>query len=98
MCHLLSFALCLAGFTALAFAMNRRQRDIFGRPLRSTTTYVHRIAGACALLFALGFLVAWHGWSLGLVMFSGHTSLTAGIVHCTLVGYARVHARPLRHP
>jgi high-affinity Fe2+/Pb2+ permease len=97
MIHLLSFALSLAGFTALAFAMRRLQRDVIGRSLRLATTYALRVAGACALLFALGILVAWHGWSLGLVMFSGHSSVTAGIVYCMLVGYAGMHARTLRH-
>ena len=97
MSHLLPFVLCLAGFTALAFATRRQQRDIIGRSLRSATTYVLRVAGACALLFALGILVAWHGWSLGLVMFSGHTSITAGIVFCALIGHARIYPRKLRH-
>jgi hypothetical protein len=95
--HLLAFMLCLAGFAALALAMRRQQRDIIGRSLRPATTYALRASGACALLFALGILVAWHGWSLGLVMFSGHTSITAGIVYCMLVGYAGMHARTLRH-
>ncbi|WP_454620604.1 DUF3325 domain-containing protein [Bradyrhizobium cenepequi] len=93
MSHLLSFALCLAGFTALAFATSRQQRDIFGRPLRPTTTYVQRIAGACALLLALGVLVARQGWSLGLVMFSGHAGIAAGIVFCALIGRTRMFAR-----
>jgi len=97
MSHLVVFVLCLAGFTALAFAMYRQQRDVIGRSLRLATTYVLRVFGACALLFALGILVAWHGWSLGLVMFSGHTSMTAGIVYFVLVGYAGTHARTLRH-
>jgi fatty acid desaturase len=92
--HLLSFVLCLAGFTALAFAMHRQQRDIFGRRLRSTTTYGLRVAGACALLLALGILIAGRGWSIGLVIFSGQTSVAAGIVLCALIGYARVSARP----
>ena len=100
--HLLAFVLCLAGFIALAFAMRRQQRDIIvrdiiGRSLRSATTYVRRAAGACALLFALGILVAQKGWSFGLGMFSGHTSITAGIVLCGLIGYARFYARTLRH-
>jgi hypothetical protein len=97
MSHLVAFALCLAGFAALALAVHRQQRDIIGRSLRSATTYVLRVFGACALLFALGILVAWHGWSLGLVMFSGHTSIISGIVYCMLVGYARLHSRTLRH-
>ncbi|MDO9561476.1 MAG: DUF3325 family protein [Bradyrhizobium sp.] len=95
MSHLLAFALCLAGFAALAFAVHRQQRDIFGRSLPLATTWVLRVLGACALLLALGVLVAWHGWSLGLVMFSGHTSLVSGIVYCMLVGYSRIRPRAL---
>jgi hypothetical protein len=95
--HLPAFVLCLAGFTALAFAMRRQQRDIIGRPLRLTTTYALRVVGACALLLALGILIAGQGWSIGLVIFSGHTSMTAGIVLCGLIGHARMYARTLRH-
>jgi len=90
MSHLLPFALCLAGFTALAFAVRRQQRDILGRTLRLTTTYFLRVAGACALLFALGILLAEKGWSIGLVIFSGHTSIAAGIVLCGFIGQARI--------
>ena len=96
MTHLLAFALCLAGFAALAFATRRQQRDIFGRALRPTTTYILRFIGVCALTLALGILVARQGWSLGLVMFSGHTTITAGLVLCGLIGHARVHERRLR--
>jgi Protein of unknown function (DUF3325) len=88
--HLLPFALCLTGFTALALAVRRQQRDIFGRPLRSTATYALRIAGACVLLLALGILVADKGWSIALVKFSGQTSMAAGIVLCALIGQARI--------
>jgi hypothetical protein len=95
--HPFAFVLCLAGLTALAFATRRQQRDIIGGPLRVITTYVLRFIGACALLLALGFLVARVGWSLGLVMFSGHTSLTAAIVYCALIGLVRWHAPTLRH-
>ena len=96
MIHLAALVLCLAGFTALAFATRRQQRDVIGGPLRLSTTYVLRVVGACALLFALGMLVAREGWSLGLVMFSGHTSLTAAIVYCALIGLVRRDARTLR--
>jgi hypothetical protein len=88
--HLAAFALCLAGFSALAFAVRRQQRDIVGRVLRSTTTHALRVAGAGALLLALGFLVADKGWSIGLVIFSGQTSIAAGIVLCALIGQARI--------
>jgi len=97
MTHLLAMALCVAGFAALAYAMRRQQRDFLGRYLRPASTYVLRVAGTCALLCALGILVAWHGWSIGLVMFSGHTSIAAGIVLCALIGQARIFARTMRH-
>ena len=93
MSHLLPFLLCLTGFAALAFATRRQQRDIFGRPLRRTTTYVLRAVGACVLLYALGLLIAGRGWGLGLVIFSGHTSIAAGIALCVLIGYSRMSAR-----
>ena len=92
MSHLLPFVLCLAGFTSLALAMDRPQRDLIGRALPASATGALRIGGACALLVALGVLVVWRGWGLGLVMFSGHTSLAAGIVHCALIAYARATA------
>lgn len=93
MMHLLCFGLCLAGFAALALATPRQQREIIGRSLRPGARYALRAAGVCALLSALGVLVAWQGWSLGLVMFSGHTSLAAGVVYCAIIGQARILAR-----
>ena len=97
MTHLLVLALCLAGFTALALAMRRQQRDLLGRSLRLPVTYGLRGIGACALILALGILVAAHGWAIGLVMFSGHTSIAAGIVYAVLVGHAGKQPRTLRH-
>jgi hypothetical protein len=97
MTHLAAFVLCLAGFAALAFATRRQQRDILGGSLRSAATYGLRVAGVCALLSALGILVAKYGWSLGLVMLSGHTSLAAGFVYCVLIGLVRTHGPRSRH-
>ena len=97
MIHLLALVLCLAAFTALAFAMRRQQRDLLGRSLRWPVTYGVRTLGACALIAVLGILVATHGWSIGLVMFSGHTSIAAGIVYAVLVGHAGKQPRTLRH-
>lgn len=85
MMHLLSFALCLAAFAALALAMERQQHDLFGRPLEPAVTRALRMTGTSALLLALGVLVNWQGWGLGLVMLSGHTSLAAGVVFCTII-------------
>lgn len=96
MSHLLAWVLCLSGFAALAFATRRQQRDILHRSLRRAATNALRTVGACALLLALGVLVARNGWGLGLVMFSGHTSIAAGIVICALIAHARTSTTP-RH-
>ncbi|WP_188261705.1 DUF3325 domain-containing protein [Azospirillum tabaci] len=93
MTHLSSFILCLTGFAALAVAMDRPQHDLFGRSLPALATAALRVGGAASLLGALGLLVAWQGWALGLVMFSGHTSLGAGIVHGALIVRQRWVAR-----
>lgn len=96
MSHLPPLALCLAGFAALAFATRRQQRDVVGRSLPLAMTYALRVFGAGALLLALAIVVAIHGWGIGLVMFSGHTSIMAGVVYATLLGYGRMHPR-MRH-
>lgn len=95
--HLFAFMLSLAGFAALATAMHRQQRDLFGTALGPARTRILRLAGSAALLGALAVLVAQHGWGLGLVMFSGHTSLAAGVVVCVLIGYLRTQGPRVRH-
>lgn len=97
MSHLLAFMLSFAGFAALACATHRQQRDLFGRALKPATTRMLRLAGSAALLAALGVLVSQRGWGLGLVMFSGHTSLAAGIFVCVLIAYGRAQSPRLRH-
>jgi hypothetical protein len=94
--HLIAFVLCSAGFAALAFAMHRHQRDIIGRSLPFTTTRVLRVVGTCALLVAFHVLVTAHGWGLGLVTFSGHTSMAAGTVCSVLIVFTAKNARRLR--
>jgi hypothetical protein len=93
MIHALALALCLAGFAALALATRRQQHEVVGRSLPRATTNAFRLAGVCALLLALAALVAAQGWSFGLVMFSGHTTLAAGVVYCALIGYGRSSVR-----
>lgn len=93
MIHLLALVLCVTGFIALALATRRQQRDLIGRSLSRTATIALRAIGAGALVLALGLLVGWQGWGLGLVMFSGHSSLAAGLVYAVLVGVAGAQAR-----
>jgi hypothetical protein len=49
--------------------------------------------GALLLWSGLAVLVDAKGSALGLVMYSGHTSLAAGLVYCTLVVIKRHAAR-----
>lgn len=93
MSHLLSILLCLAGFTALACAMERQQDELFGQALPGRVTKGLRAVGTCALLSALGVVVARQGWGLGLVMYSGHTSFAAGAVYCALLVFGRHRRR-----
>ncbi|MCX7319346.1 MAG: DUF3325 family protein [Hyphomicrobiales bacterium] len=97
MSHVVALMFSLAGFAALACASRRQQRDLFGGSLGSAVTLGFRLAGGAALLGALAVLVAWHGWGLALVMYSGHTSLAAGIVGAVLIVYGR-SARPKFRP
>lgn len=85
--HLLPILLCAVGFTALACAVGRQQDRLFGAALRSSVTKGLRLIGACTLLSALVVVVAQQGWGLGLVMYSGYTSLAAGLVYCALLRF-----------
>ncbi len=83
--HLLPILLCMAGFAVLACAVGRQQDRLFGAALPVWVTKGLRLLGACSLLSALVVVVAQQGWGFGLVMYSGHTSLAAGIVYCVLL-------------
>ncbi|WP_022720081.1 DUF3325 family protein [Rhodopseudomonas sp. B29] len=98
MSHAVVQALCLAGFAALALATRRLQRDAFGSPLRPAVTLALRSGAAALLLLSLAVLVTWQGWGVGLVMFSGHTTLAAALVYCALIGYGRLRRPHTRSP
>ncbi|MDQ8020519.1 MAG: DUF3325 domain-containing protein [Moraxellaceae bacterium] len=85
MSHLLTFLSSLAGFVALAMAMSRHQREVFGKALAQPATRRWRLAGWACLLLALVVVVFREGWGLGLVLYSGHTSLAASLVLGALV-------------
>ncbi|MFN4119262.1 DUF3325 domain-containing protein [Acidovorax sp.] len=91
--HLVTFALCVAGFTALALATERQQDELFGQPLARKTTYTLRLAGWSAMLLALFAIVLAQGWGMGLVSYSGHTSLAAGVVLAGLIVRSRLRGR-----
>lgn len=93
MTHLLVLLLCTLGFAALALAMERHQEDLFGHALASTATRWLRVTGWAALGLALVVIVKAQGWSVGLVSYSGHTSLGAGLVFGALVVVERRRSR-----
>ncbi len=90
MSHLTALLLCLAGFAGLALGTDRQQRIVFERALGRSVKVGLWSAAALSLVLALAVLVGGHGWSLGLVMFNGHTSLAAALVHCALITYGRL--------
>ncbi len=83
--HLVVLLLCVEGFGALALAMERHQHEVFGRTLAAPATRAWRGAGWLLLGAALALAVHNQGWGLGLVSYSGHTSLGAGLVFGLLV-------------
>ena len=91
--HLLTFIACLAGFGALALATERQQHALFDQALAPRATRVLRLAGWSALALALYVIVQAQGWGMGLVSYSGHTSLAAGVVLGGLIAHSRVRER-----
>ncbi len=87
--HGLLLGLSWAGFACLALAMERHQRDVFGRLLRTAARRRLRFAGWCLLGAALWRAVAGMGWGFGLAAYSGHTSLAAGLVCLGLAAWNR---------
>ncbi|ANN79520.1 DUF3325 domain-containing protein [Bordetella flabilis] len=85
MIHLLTLCICILAFAALALAMTRHQEAIFRRELQAPIAHALRGAGWCGLALGLAIIVAGRGWALGLVAYSGHTSLAAGLVYVALV-------------
>lgn len=93
MMHLSSLLICLAAFAALAMATDRAQDDVLGRTLPAATSRALRVVGWVLLLASLALVVGVQGWSLGLVSYSGHTSLAAGVVFLVLIVRERRRAR-----
>ncbi len=89
MTHLLTLIFCVVAFAFLVVSVERHQGTLFGRMLNAGQTRGFRIAGWCVLVLALRFIVDDEGWALGLVSYSGCTSLAAGMVFGALIVYER---------
>jgi hypothetical protein len=85
MMSVIALLLCAPAFACLALAMERHQETMFGAPLRHAQSRVLRGCGWCGLSVALWLAVASKGWALGLVWYSGCTSVAAGIVYGLLI-------------
>jgi len=81
--------LCVFAFACLAMAMDRHQETVFGKALSGAASRGFRSGGWCGLVVALWLIVAARGWAMGLVCYSGMTSLAAGVVYCAVVSYER---------
>ncbi|WP_095948845.1 DUF3325 family protein [Variovorax boronicumulans] len=93
MTHLVVFVLSLLAFAALALSMQRHQEDLFGGLLTSRATYGLAIGAWSVLALTLVLVVREQGWALGLVSYSGHTSLGAGFIFGALVVFGQVGKR-----
>ena len=85
MTHVLAVVLCVSAFTSLALAMARQQKAVLGHSLSPNATRGLRAAGWGALALALWVAIRGQGWALGLVSYSGHTSVAAGVVYGALI-------------
>lgn len=88
--HALLLLSALAGFAALALAMERHQEDLWGKALSAQQTRGLRAAGWLLLGLCLALAIAAKGWSFGLVAYSGHTSAAAALVFIALLVWSRV--------
>ena len=80
MTHILSIALCIAGFACLCAAMARHQADVIGRKLKVRTSRMVRHGGATALLTALAVDMFGLGAGYGAIAWCGHLTLGAALV------------------
>jgi hypothetical protein len=94
MSNVLALLVCVVAFAALAAATDRHQRTFFARAVSPRRARGLRIVGWAGLALALWIAVAHQGWALGLVHYSGQTSLAAGLVYLALI--VRDRRRPSR--
>ncbi len=90
--HGSALLICIVSFAFLALARERHQDTVFGRRLPEGQSRGFRIAGWCGILLTLMFAAGEEGWAMGLVSFSGCTSLAAGIVYGVLILRDRLSA------
>lgn len=90
MIHLLAITLCTIGFLALGATQKRHQKTVFRRALAKDEIRWGQIAGWAFLALALGLDGGILGTGLGAIAWTGHLSLSAGLV------VAFLHLRAVR--
>ncbi|WP_420144710.1 DUF3325 domain-containing protein [Sphingobium sp.] len=80
MTHILSVALCIAGFACLCAAMTRHQPDFIGCKLDARTSRMIRRVGAAISLSALAINMIGLGAGYGAIAWCGHLTLGAALV------------------
>jgi hypothetical protein len=73
-------------------ATERQQDELLGRTLPGGVARALRVVGWGLLLVALAAAVRNWGWAFGLVAYSGHTSVAAGVVYAAALLAARRRA------
>lgn len=89
-----ALVMSVAAFACLAMAMERHQETVFGSLLAVAASRALRWAGWCGLAIVLWLVVAARGWALGLVHYSGVTSIAAGVVYGLLIVCQRHNRKP----
>lgn len=84
---------CIVAFAALAAATDRHRASFFAPPVPPRVIHALRVLGWGCLALALWIAVAHQGWGLGLVHYSGQTSMAAGLVYAALIVRERRRAR-----
>ncbi|MGY4800558.1 DUF3325 domain-containing protein [Teichococcus aerofrigidensis] len=90
----LSFALAYAGFAGLCLAMDRHQRDLFGRRRAAGRSAGLRWAGWLLLGLSLPPCVLAAGWGIGSVLWCGLLTLAAGLLVLLMPYAPRLLALP----
>jgi hypothetical protein len=82
-----SFGLTYGAFTALSLAMDRHQRDVFGRKLAPHQSRALRLIGWAVLPASVVPCIMTQGWAIGPVLWCGLLSIAAGLL-VLLIPYA----------
>lgn len=94
MMTVVTFGSALLGFAALALGMHRHYRQLWHRPLHSSTQLLLRSLGAVLLMASFATSVAHAGWAIGAVLWLGCLTVAALSLAMALTYWPKSAARP----